>query len=102
MLRLASKDGNKVGNAILYGGDDGMLTLGSMVGQVDEPKDRYYVETDFGNHMTLTWGEINELYDIKGVQSYDHWKSERQRLREEPNLIEQNQMRNMMDFPHHV
>jgi len=99
MLRLLTKGGGRVGNAILYGGDDGMIDLASMIGQVGEPKDIYYVETDFGNHMHLTWDEVQEMFYINGVQSYDRWKEERARLQQEPNLIEQREQRNSLDFP---
>lgn len=92
MITLLTKDGSQVGNAIIYGGDDGFNdnAIQMMISTTNfEPKPIFYVETDFGNHMKLTWREIEERFTIGKVMDYNQWKSERDGLRSSPNLIEE-------------
>lgn len=87
-LRLRPKDptAHKVGNAILYGGKHKFYQH-----PADKPSEAeaFYVETDFGNHMTLTWREVEEMFVVVGWQDYGEWKDNRRHLLEQPNLIEQ-------------
>ncbi len=71
MLVLHTKDGSRVGNAIIYGGD--VRYFEAKPG----PLHIFLVETDFGNKMRLTWNEINELFTISHVEDYQLWKQER-------------------------
>jgi hypothetical protein len=81
-LRLRPRDPSKyqVGNAILYGGEHKIY---------DSPKDEvheaelFFVETDFGNHMKLTWGEVMEMYTVAGWQDYELWRASRDELRQQ-------------------
>ena len=86
-LRLRPRDPSKhiVGNAILYGGE---------FRQYKHPSDAphsaevFYVETDFGSHMTLTWGEVEEMFTVAGYQPYDEWLKARDELRQQLPLNE--------------
>jgi hypothetical protein len=55
----------------------------------DSPKDEvheaelFFVETDFGNHMKLTWGEVMEMYTVAGWQDYELWRARRDELRQQ-------------------
>lgn len=75
MITLITKDGSKVGNAILYGGGTAMYTQ-------PEPKEQvlFFVETDFGNHMQLSWAEIEELWTVGQAANYSRWRSDRDQL----------------------
>lgn len=86
-LRLRPKDPSKhqVGNAILYGGE--AKIYGHPMGEVNETE-IFFIETDFGNHLTLTWGEVMEMFTVAGWQHYDDWKRARHNLQQQPNLIE--------------
>lgn len=61
---LCTKDGRKIGNAIVAGsGSD--KTLGTI----------YFVETDFGNVVGLTMSEMQKLfYTPEHIQDYSEWK----------------------------
>ena len=71
MLTLASKDGTKTGNAIIYGSED-HPELGVV----------FLVETDFGNRMRLTWREIDEWFTPMRTCPYEVWNADRQALRD--------------------
>lgn len=86
MLTLLTKDGTKTGNAIIYDGDDG-ISWERMIGEFSEPKPLFYVETDFGNRMKLTWREIEDWFTIGRIQDYKKWKQD-QADRREQNEIE--------------
>lgn len=85
MLRLFSK-GGRIGNGILYGGAE--ATPNEREPLRSEGPQTYFVETDFGNHMRLTWNEVNELFTIEGVMDYSFWKQEREFLRQQPNIMQ--------------
>lgn len=71
MITLFTRNGSKTGNAILYGGQDR-----------DDPQDPplFYVETDYGNHMKLTWSEIMSMFAVGRPCSYDDWRADRREL----------------------
>lgn len=77
---LRTKDSKATGNGIVYGGTTAML---------NDEKDTFFVETDFGNHMKLSWAEILEMYEIVRWTSYERWKADRADLQQSPNLFEQ-------------
>ncbi len=87
MITLLTKDGTKTGNAIIYGGDDFVNVYSPKVILDLEPgtpmKPIFFVETDFGNRMKLTWSEIEELFTVGRVCPYDQWKADRNSLREQ-------------------
>lgn len=80
MLRLAAKprkdNQRQHGNGIMYGGGASPMTFDNDY----EPRNLFYVETDFGNRMKLTWNELNELYEIIEVVDYKAWRQERSDL----------------------
>jgi len=84
-LRLRPKDSSKygVGNAILYGGEHKIY--GFPVKEVNEAE-VFFIETDFGNHMTLTWGEVSEMFIVAGWQDYAEWRKIREDLLMQPPL----------------
>jgi hypothetical protein len=88
MITLKTKDGSKTGNAIIYGGEDPMDSLASLQartfnGVCDEPKPLFFVETDFGNHMKLSWTEIEEMFTIGQTMDYSFWHAKRAELHEQ-------------------
>lgn len=103
-LRLRPRDPSKhqVGNAILYGGDHriyGTLpgTIGGIpLGEVSEAE-VFFVETDFGNHMTLTWREVEEMFTVAGWQDHDEWRAARAELQNQPRLRTKNEEERLRD-----
>ena len=95
MIVLHTKDSSKVGNAILYGG-----MQGSPLPRFpnDEMPHIFFVETDFGHHMKLTWSEIEELYTVSHFQDYHQWRSERAKLHERTNHMEDLASGTMMTY----
>lgn len=89
-LRLRPRDPSQhqVGNAILYGGDHRIY--GFPVGEVSEAE-VFFIETDFGNHMTLTWAEVEAMFTIAGWQDYAEWRKARRQLQEQPPLQKQSE-----------
>lgn len=85
MLRLFSK-GGRIGNGILYGGAE--ATPNEREPLRSEGPQTYFVETDFGNHMRLSWAEVNEIFTVAGVMDYTYWRQERNYLRDQSNLIQ--------------
>lgn len=85
MLRLFSK-GGRIGNGILYGGAE--ATPNEWEPLRSEGPQTYFVETDFGNHMRLTWAEVNEMFTIAGIMDYTYWRKERAELQSQSNLIQ--------------
>lgn len=84
LLRAKATPDRQHGNGIMYGGGTKIYnTIGDFV-----QKEVFYVETDFGNHMTLTWGELNEMFEVVGVRDYGNWRMDRSQLQSQPNLIE--------------
>lgn len=80
MLRLAAKpvtDGQRQhGNGIMYGGGTSpMLSFDDY-----QQRELFYVETDFGNKMKLTWTELTTMFDIVSVVDYKVWRAERAEL----------------------
>jgi hypothetical protein len=73
MLILTTKDGSRFGNAILYGGGPSCYAVGETV-------NLFFVETDFGHKMRMTWNEVNEMFNISRVCSYDEWANDRANL----------------------
>lgn len=70
-LVVRSKDTSHTGNGIIY--DGGISeTTGNEV---------FYVETDFGNHIKLTWQDIEYMYAIIRWTDYDRWRADRDELR---------------------
>ena len=64
---LQTRDGKRVGNAIVIGPAD--------------REDTWLCETDFGNKMRLTRPEIDELYH-RGHRTYvERWYADREELR---------------------
>jgi len=92
-MKKSRRSKHQVGNAILYGGDHRIYgtmpgSIGGIpLGEVSEAE-VFFVETDFGNHMTLTWGELEQMFTIAGWQSYESWKAARNELRHQPNLYQ--------------
>lgn len=70
MITLRTKNACVRGNAILYGAVEH-----PEVGQL------MLVETDFGNRMRLTSGEVNEMFEIGEVRDYQTWRDDREHLR---------------------
>lgn len=66
MLALVTKDGRKVGNAILY-----RIETDARLGKL------YSVETDFGNHMRLTKRELAEMFSLGLRTDYIRWRNDR-------------------------
>lgn len=77
MITLNTRDGSRVGNAIIYGGETRWCE------HTHENVHVFLLETDFGNHMVLTWREIEELYTIGRYCDYQQWREERARLTDE-------------------
>jgi len=84
-LRPRNSDKHQVGNAILYGGSRKCYNI--------KPDDTvetelFYIDTDFGNHMRLTWNEVMEMFTVVGWQDYGSWREARAECMSQPNLIE--------------
>ena len=88
-IRLRPRDPSQyqVGNAIIYGGGT-KFYHGFAEGEVSTQAEVFYVESDFGNHMTMLWPEIEAMWIVVGWQDYEEWRSNRDELRGKPNLIE--------------
>ena len=71
---LYTKDGSRVGNAILYGTELSRFVKGTVLN---------LVETDFGNRMKLNNNELEELYTVGPERDYDQWKYDRENIRME-------------------
>lgn len=69
MITLLTKDGKRTGNAIIIGGED------------DDPEYIFHVETDFGNRIKITAEELNEMFTLGRVCSYEEWDAARIRSR---------------------
>ncbi len=82
MLILYTKNGTKGTNAILYGGED-------FSPHHDGPV--YFIETDFGNHIRLSFEEMWSRYTIGPVRNYDEWRQDRQSA-----IDNQNRMSNVL------
>ena len=54
----------------------------------DQIHELFYVETDFGNHMKLSWSELTNMFEVVGVRDYDQWKADRDQLRNQPSYID--------------
>ena len=67
---LHTKDGSKVGNAILYGAELSRYVKGTVLN---------LVETDFGNRMKLSNNELHELYTVGPERDYEQWKTDRRK-----------------------
>ena len=82
---------HQVGNVIIYGGATKFyhnFDKDKVVPKIVPPTQVYFVETDFGNHMTMLWSEIETLWITAGWRDYTEWRSKRDELRSQPNLIE--------------
>lgn len=89
-LRLkakTAKSGRQHGNGILYGGS--LKTYHMFEPDKYQEIEVFYVETDFGNHMTLNWDEVMEMFEVVGWANYDEWRRDRDALREHPRLDQQ-------------
>lgn len=77
-LKLMTRDGRKIGNAIITKG-----TPHPRVGTA------WHIETDFGNTAVLTAVELAELFFVSGddagarVCSVSHWRAERSARQQE-------------------
>jgi len=69
---LWTKDGSKVGNAILYGTEPSKHVEGLTIN---------LVETDFGNRMRLTATEIEAWWVIGAPNDYAQWRADRDSVR---------------------
>lgn len=88
-LRPLNTEMHQVGNAIIYGGmDTNYDPSAPREGQI------FFVESDFGNHMKLSWAEICERWTVVGWQDYREWRQARDELINQPNLIQR------MQFPY--
>lgn len=65
-MALATRNGQHFGNAFIIGEE--IKTYQHQVGLAGELKDGsvkvYHVITDFGNMLTLTDGEVQEMYEV--------------------------------------
>jgi hypothetical protein len=59
-LRPRNPSQYQIGNAIIYGGST-KFYHGFAEGEIDTQSEVFYVESDFGNHMTLSWSEIKTM-----------------------------------------
>lgn len=71
MQTLYTKDGRKVGNAILI----------KHSGESFNGKPLFLVETDFGNQLNLTTHEIDGWFNRGELMDYDQWKRAREDTR---------------------
>lgn len=76
MITLLTRDGSRVGNAIIYGGETRDYPAADGRFEVNV----FFVETDFGNHMVLTWKEIEELFTVGHCCDYQEWRKGRAHL----------------------
>ncbi len=65
---LWTRDGSKVGNGIIYGVANSTYRPTVLL---------YLVETDFGNRMRLTQGELEAYYVVGPERDYAKWKADR-------------------------
>lgn len=64
---LHTKDGRKIGNAILVRTQQ-LAPFGTV----------YHIETDFGNRFCFTLKELEDQFYIGEARNYDDWRSDRQ------------------------
>lgn len=76
------------GNGIMYGGESKSYDIAAMLGG-DKIHELFYVETDFGNHMKLSWNELNEMFYVVGVRDYQQWRTDRNYLLSQPSYLDQ-------------
>jgi len=87
-LRPTIKAMKSIGFAIIYGGKkDGVLMVNEDQFRLTE-WDRIFIETDFGNHLSISQVELANTFELLSRQSYDRWRNDRDALRQQPNLIE--------------
>jgi hypothetical protein len=96
VLRAKPNETSKHGNAIMYGGETKQYDLPTMLNN-HEPYELFYVETDFGNHMKLSWSELTSMFEVVRVMDYERWKMERSDLRNQPNYMQQGMHRQGID-----
>lgn len=82
MLTLHTRDGSQVGNAVLYGAENRQYNAE----QVEQTVLVFHVETDFGNHMTLTQSELDAMYTAGRKTDYKRWSADRGQLINHPKM----------------
>jgi len=70
-MTLFTKDGRRVGNGIIIGGEPSAYCDDYL----------YVIETDYGNTMKLNLKELEELYYLGHIVPYDQWKHDRTETR---------------------
>lgn len=99
LLRAKTSDGRQHGNGIMYGGTRKQY-FGFSETEPHTDHEVFYVETDFGNHMTLSWTELTDMFDVVGVRDYQKWKADRAYLQSQPNRIDEEEHR--QGIHHHM
>ena len=69
MRRLNTRDGSRIGNAIVYA-VRGIPKFGELI----------CIETDFGNRIRLTLSEVDEMFTLAERRDYREWKRDRAAL----------------------
>lgn len=64
---LHTKDGSKVGNAIII----------DVLSSIETSNDVFAVHTDFGNTSFYTKEEVDELYNISSIVDVETWQRDR-------------------------
>lgn len=70
--RLSTRDGRKIGNAIVIGAASYTPRTTTM-----SPLSCWLIETDFGNRLTLLEAELAELFYIDAPTDLDQWRIDR-------------------------
>lgn len=91
-----SEGGRQHGNGIMYGGckKENPAFMHQIMQEtadysgIESHYEVFYVETDFGNHMSLSWSELNSMFEVVGVRNYFQWLADRKYLQSQPNLVE--------------
>lgn len=96
VLRAKPNETSKHGNAIMYEGESKRYDFPAILNE-GEVYELFYVETDFGNHMKLSWSELTSMFEVVGVRNYDQWKADRNELRAQLSYIDKDMHRQAID-----
>jgi len=76
-ITLFTRDGRKIGNAIIYGGGPSEYCDDYL----------YFIETDFGNRLKLNLKEVEDWFHWGHIHDIDEWRNNRIKLQEQEDEV---------------